>query len=127
MKKFLNEFKSFISRGNVLDMAIGVIIGTAFSAIIKSLVDNVMMPIIGIIIGGIDFSSLAITFGDAEIKYGVFLQAVLNFLIIAFVLFCLLKLINKVHKKPEEKPAKAPEIPQDIKLLTEIRDLLQKK
>lgn len=127
MKKFLNEFKSFISRGNVLDMAIGVIIGTAFSAIVKSLVDNVMMAIIGIIIGGIDFSSLAITFGDAEIKYGVFLQAVLNFLIIAFVLFCLLKLINKAHKKPEEKPAKAPEIPQDIKLLTEIRDLLQKK
>lgn len=125
MKQFLTEFKSFIARGNVLDMAVGVIIGTAFSAIINALVTNVMMPIIGIIIGGVDFSGLSIKVGSAEIMYGAFIQAVINFLIIAFVLFCLLKVINLAHKKPEE-PAKAPEIPADIKLLTEIRDLLQK-
>lgn len=125
MKQFLNEFKSFIARGNVLDMAVGVIIGTAFSAIINSLVNNIMMPIIGIIIGGLDFSGLEYHVGKAVIQYGAFIQAVFNFLIIAFVLFSLLKVINMAHKKPEE-PAKAPETPADIKLLTEIRDLLKK-
>ncbi len=128
MKKFIEDFKAFISRGNVIDMAVGIIVGTAFTAIVKSLVDDVIMPVIGIITGGIDFTSLSVSVGDANITYGNFIQAIISFLIIAFVVFCMIKLISKLHRKKEE-PAEepAPEEPsEEVLLLREIRDSLKK-
>ena len=124
------EFKKFISRGNVMDLAVGVIIGGAFSAIVTSLVDNIISPLLGIILGGIDFSGLQITVLDANIKYGVFIQNVIDFLIKAFCLFIIVKAVNKVDqalKKNKEEEAKKEETPADVKLLTEIRDLLKEK
>lgn len=126
------EFKDFISRGNVIDLAVGVIIGGAFSAIVTSLVDNIISPIIGIFLGGLDFSALSITVGSAKIMYGSFIQAVINFLIIAFVLFIIVKFVNSIHLvKKEEKPAEpSPEelaSKEEIALLKEIRDALTKK
>ncbi|OLR65467.1 large conductance mechanosensitive channel protein MscL [Peptoniphilus porci] len=105
MKGFIEEFREFISKGNVMDMAVGVIIGGAFGKIVSSLVENILMPLIGIIIGGVNFSDLSITVGTAEVKYGVFLQSVFDFLIIAFVIFIMIKQISKVtskFKKEEE-------------------------
>lgn len=99
MKNFLKEFKEFISKGNVVDMAFGVIIGGAFGKIVSSLVENILMPIIGIIIGGVDFTNLSITVDHAEVKYGVFLQSVFDFLIIAFVIFIMMKQITKAKSK----------------------------
>lgn len=108
MKKIFNEFKDFISRGNVVDMAVGVIIGGSFTAIVNSLVNDMLTPILGLITGGQDFSGLMIKIGDTEFKYGSFISAVINFLLIAAVLFLLVKAINKVHfdfgKKKEETP-----------------------
>lgn len=108
MKKIFNEFKAFISRGNVIDMAVGVIIGGAFTAIVNSLVNDMLTPILGLITGGQDFSGLMLKFGDTEFKYGSFVSAVINFLLIAAVLFLLVKAINKVHfdfgKKKDEAP-----------------------
>lgn len=101
----LKEFKKFISRGNVLDMAIGLIMGSAFTAIITSLVNDILMPLIGLIIGGIDFSSLAVTIGSASVAYGAFIQAIVNFLLISLSLFLMLKFINRLHAKKEEAPA----------------------
>ena len=130
MKAFLKEFKEFINKGNVMDMAVGVVIGGAFTAIVSSLVDNIIMPIVGMIAGGVKIDSLAVTVGTAELKYGLFLQNVLDFVIVAFVVFCVIKAINKMHdriaKKEEEAPAEPEPIPEDIQLLTEIRDLLKK-
>lgn len=126
MKKVLQEFKEFISKGNVIDMAVGVIIGSAFSKIVTSLVNDVIMPLIGIIIGGLDFSKLSITVKDSQIMYGSFIQNIVDFLIIAICIFTVVKIINKFRKPKKEEPAKV-EIPEDIKLLTEIRDLLQKE
>lgn len=110
MKSFIKEFKEFAMRGNVMDMAIGVIIGGAFGAIITALVDNIIMPIIGVIMGGQDFSKLAITVGAAKIGYGAFIQAIIDFLIVALVLFVMLKAMNKASSmrksdEPEEEPA----------------------
>lgn len=128
-KGFIGEFKEFIARGNVLDMAVGIVIGGAFTSIVTALVEQIIMPIVGVIIGGVDFSALSITIGSAVIGYGAFIQAVINFLIIAFVVFCMIKSINKFKRKTEEETA--PEEPaapaEDIVLLTEIRDLLAKK
>ena len=124
MKKVINEFKKFISRGNVLDLAIGVIIGGAFSKIVTSLVNNIFMPIIGLILGGIDFSKLAITFKDTKITYGIFLQNVIDFLIVSFCLFLLVKFINKFHHKKEEQKAEVKKS-DEILLLEEIRNLLK--
>ncbi|MBQ1383884.1 MAG: large-conductance mechanosensitive channel protein MscL [Firmicutes bacterium] len=124
--KFAKEFKSFISRGNVVDMAVGVVIGGAFTAIITSLVNDVIMPIIGMVTGGINFSELKATVGSAELCYGNFIQAIVNFLLVALVLFCVIKSLNKMKKKEEEKPAEPPKPAEDIVLLTEIRDLLKK-
>ena len=124
--KFAKEFKSFISRGNVVDMAVGVVIGGAFTAIITSLVNDVIMPIIGMVTGGINFSELKATVGSAELCYGNFIQAIVNFLLVALVLFCVIKALNKMKKKEEEKPAEPPKPAEDIVLLTEIRDLLKK-
>ena len=124
--KFAKEFKSFISRGNVVDMAVGVVIGGAFTAIITSLVNDVIMPIIGMVTGGINFSELKATVGSAELCYGNFIQAIVNFLLVALVLFCVIKALNHMKKKEEEKPAEPPKPAEDIVLLTEIRDLLKK-
>lgn len=127
MKKIFNEFKEFISKGNVIDMAVGVIIGGAFSKIVSSLVNDIIMPLIGIIIGGLDFTSLSIKVKDSTIQYGLFIQNVIDFLIIAACIFTVIKIINKFKKqKPVEAP-KPVETKEDIKLLTEIRDLLKKR
>ena len=127
MKAFFKEFKEFISKGNVLDLAIGVVIGGAFTSIVNSLVNDVIMPIVGAIIGGLDFTSIAIPLGgDAAIMIGNFLQAVVNFLIVAFVLFSVIKTINKFKKNEEEKPAEAPEPSEEVKLLTSIEKELKK-
>ncbi len=125
LKKGLGEFKEFISQGNVVDMAVGVIIGTAFGKIISSLVNDVLMPLIGIILGGIDFTSLTAKVGDAKITYGVFIQSVIDFLIIAFCIFMVIKIFER-FKKNEEKE-EIPTKPQDILILEEIRDLLKNK
>lgn len=119
------EFKKFIARGNVLDLAVGVIVGGAFSSIVTSLVNNIFTPIIGLIVGGVDFSSLSITFKDTKIMYGAFIQSVIDFLIVAFCLFLVVKAVNKVtHKeKKDEKPK--PVESAELKTLKEIRDLLK--
>jgi large conductance mechanosensitive channel len=138
----LEEFKKFALRGNVVDLAVGVIIGAAFGAIVSSLVGDIIMPLIGAITGGLDFSNYFIalsakvqsglSYADAKkqgavLGYGQFLTVAINFMIIAFVLFMAIRAINKLNKKEEEKPAAAPEVPADVKLLSEIRDLLARK
>ncbi len=129
MSHFLSEFKAFAMRGNVLDMAVGVIIGGAFGKIVSSLVDNIITPIIGSLTGGVDFSGLAITIGSAQIKYGMFIQNIIDFLIIAFCIFFLIKGINKVvaKKEPETEAPAVPEPSAEERLLAEIRDLLKAK
>lgn len=129
MSKLLDEFKAFAMRGNVIDMAVGVIIGGAFGKIVTSLVNDILMPIIGVLTGGIDFSDLSIKVGKASVSYGMFIQNTIDFLIIAFCIFLMVKAINKLSHKKEEKPepAKAPEPTAEEKLLTEIRDLLKNK
>lgn len=124
MKKFVSEFKEFISRGNVLDMAVGVVIGGAFTAIVTALVDNIITPLIGILVGGLDFTGLSVKVGEATIGYGAFIQAVINFLLISFVIFCVIRSFNKLAKKKEEEPAAPPAPAEDVVLLREIRDLL---
>jgi large conductance mechanosensitive channel len=128
-KGLVGEFKTFIARGNVLDLAVGIIVGGAFTAIVTSLVNNILMPIIGVILGGINFSSLSITFKGASIGYGAFIQAVINFLLIALTVFILVKAINTMaRRKEEKKEEKEPEKPEEnIILLTEIRDLLKEQ
>ena len=128
MKNFIKEFKAFISRGNVMDMAVGIIIGGAFTAIVQSLVGNIVTPLIGIIIGGIDFGGLNIVVGGAVLEIGLFINAVITFLLTALVLFSIIKTFN-AFKKKEEAPApeEPPAPPADIQLLTEIRDLLKEK
>ena len=124
----IKEFKKFIARGNVLDLAVGVIIGAAFGKIVSSLVDNIIMPLIGLIIGGINLSGLAVTIKDARLEYGLFLQNVVDFLIVAFCIFLFVKAFNKVTKKEEKKEeAKKPEKSPEVKLLEEIRDELKKQ
>ena len=127
MKKILSEFKEFISRGNVMDMAIGVIIGGAFSGIVNSLV-NMLTSIISIATNGIQFAEMSVTLGGAVIVYGEFIQAVLNFLIIAICVFAMVKVINRLHRKKEETPAlETPAAPTSEEMLTEIRDLLKQR
>lgn len=123
---FFKEFKEFAMKGNVMDMAVGVIIGGAFGKIVTSLVDDVLMPAIGTLTGGVDFSNLAVTFGDANLKYGSFIQNIIDFLIIAFCIFLMIKGMNKLSKKKEEEPAAPAEPSNEEKLLSEIRDLLKK-
>ncbi|MCC6120554.1 large-conductance mechanosensitive channel protein MscL [Lactiplantibacillus plantarum] len=122
----IQEFKKFISRGNVMDLAVGVIIGAAFTAIVKSLVNNLINPLIGVFLGQIDFSSLVLKVGDATFKYGSFINSVINFLIIAFVVFLLVKMINKITPKKED--VKADPIPTaEEKYLSEIVSLLKQQ
>ena len=131
--KLVDEFKAFVMRGNVVDMAVGVIIGGAFGKIVTSLVNDIFMPIIGMILGNVNFSSLEIKLGEpvegaeqAAIRYGMFIQEIVNFLIIALCIFMVIKVINKMQKKKEEAPAPAPEPTKEEVLLTEIRDALNK-
>ena len=128
MKKFLDEFKAFAMRGNVMDLAVGVIIGGAFSAITTSLINDILMPFTGIFVNTASFADLCLHINGAEIAYGNFIQAVLNFLIMAFVVFCLVKALNRFHKKKEAAPPPPPPGPSaEEQLLTEIRDLLKAK
>ena len=141
MKEILQEFKQFAMRGNVVDMAVGIIIGGAFGKIVSSLVSDVIMPGVGLLVGGVNFTDLKITLKDAvmngeevvspavAINYGNFMQVTFDFIIIAFAVFMLVKGVNALSKKKEEKPAAPatpPAPPADIQLLTEIRDLLKK-
>jgi len=139
----IKEFREFISRGNVLDLAVAVIIGGAFGAITTSLVDQVIMPVVGMVLGGVDFSNLGIILRDRElygsvadavaagapvIQYGSFINTVVNFLIIAFVLFMIIRSFNELKRRTEKPVEEAPaEVPREEQLLTEIRDLLAKR
>lgn len=130
MKKFIEDFKQFIARGSVMDMAVGVIIGGAFNAITTSLINDIIMPVLGIFTGSISFAEQSVTIQGAVITYGNFIQAILNFLIMAFVVFCLVKTMNRLHRKRKEAPAEPPTPPapsNEEKLLMEIRDLLKEK
>lgn len=125
----LKDFREFITRGSVIDLAIGVIIGAAFTAIVNSLVDDMFMPIIGVLLGGVSFESLSFQVGDASINYGMFTQSVINFFLIALVIFFGMRAVLAVEKEikgKEESPMDdVPEIPQEVQLLTEIRDLMK--
>ena len=130
----IQEFKTFAMRGNVVDMAVGIIIGGAFGKIVSSFVADVIMPPLGIIIGGVNFSELAFTLkdkaGDAPavvLSYGKFIQTIIDFIIIAFAIFIMIKAMNALKKKQEEAPAAAPEPTKEETLLTEIRDILKQK
>lgn len=120
--RFFSEFKQFAMRGNVLDLAVAVIIGAAFNKIVNALVEGVLMPVIGLLMGGIDISGLSFKFGNAVVKWGAFLQSVIDFTIVSFAIFLLIKGINSLQKKQVEEE----KTPPDIALLTEIRDLLKK-
>lgn len=119
---YILEFKSFISRGNVVDMAVGVIVGTAFSKIITSLVNDILMPLIGIILGGLKFNSLTFTVLGVKVAYGSFIQTIVDFLIISFCIFMIIKLFEKFKKKEETVAAVKSD---EVLLLEEIRDLLK--
>ncbi|HHX89059.1 MAG TPA: large-conductance mechanosensitive channel protein MscL [Paracoccus sp.] len=124
----LNEFKAFIARGNVMDMAVGIIIGAAFTAIVTSLVDDLVNPFLGLFLGGMDFSALSFGLGEAQFMYGNFINAVIKFLIIAWVVFLLVRTLNRIKERTMRKEAPAPEAPAgptQEELLTEIRDLLR--
>lgn len=125
--KFINEFKEFISKGNVLDLAVGVVIGSAFGKIVTSIVDDIIMPIVGAIIGGIDFTGLSVKIGQANITYGNFVQNVIDFLIVAFCIFVFIKVINKFQRKTEEEVVEEVKKDEQVVLLEEIRDLLKKE
>lgn len=137
----LKEFKEFALRGNVVDMAVGIVIGAAFTSIVNSLVRDIIMPVVGLITGGVDFSNIFFTLkggsfatlkaaqdaGAVTLNLGVFINAVISFLIVAFALFLLVKGMNNLKRKQEEKPAEAPPPPRDVQLLEEIRDALVNK
>ena len=126
--KTFQEFKEFIAKGNVIDMAVGVIIGSAFGKIVSSIVDDILMPLLGVIIGGIDFTGLSLKVKDATITYGNFIQNVIDFLIIAACIFFMVKAIDKVTKKNKEEEAEVvPQKDENTVLLEEIRDLLKEK
>lgn len=122
---FFGEFKAFAMKGNVIDLAVGVVIGAAFGKIVNSLVESIIMPIVGILIGKVDFKSLMVKVGDAEIKYGLFIQATVEFFIVAFAIFLVVRTINR-FKKEEPAPA-APALTTSEQLLVEIRDELKKQ
>jgi len=126
--KIVNEFKAFAMRGNVIDMAVGIIIGAAFGKIVSSIVGDVIMPLIGLLVGGVNFTTLQFTVGESVIKYGNFIQVTFDFTIVAFAIFMLIKGLNSIKKKEDAAaaPTEPPAPPADIVLLTEIRDLLKK-
>ncbi len=122
----MGEFKQFAMKGNVVDLAVGVIIGGAFGKIVSSLVEDVVMPLVGTLLGGLNFTGLAVKVGEATIKYGKFLQTLVDFLIIAWAIFLAVKLINRLKKEEAAAPAAPPAPPRQEVLLEEIRDLLKK-
>lgn len=124
-REMLKEFKTFIARGNVLDLAVGVVIGAAFTAIVTSLVDDLINPLIGLIVGGVDFSGLSVGVGDAQFMYGNFINAVIKFLIVAWVVFLIVKAVNKMMPKKEEAPA-APAGPTELDVLKDILAAVKK-
>ena len=119
----ISEFKEFAMKGSMIDMAVGIIIGAATGKVVSALVDSVIMPVVGVIMGGVDFSSLSIKVGEAAVGYGAFIQAIIDFIIVAFVIFMLLKFINNLKKNAEDDATSPAE---DVELLREIRDLLKK-
>jgi large conductance mechanosensitive channel len=123
--KLVQEFKTFAMKGNVVDMAVGIIIGAAFGKIVTSLVSDVLMPPIGLLVGGLDFSNLSIALtSGVVIKYGLFINTVIDFIIVAFAIFMMIKALNRLRKKEEEKSIPQPK--EEVVLLTQIRDLLKK-
>ena len=129
IKKEIGEFKEFINRGNVIEMSIGVLMGTSFSKIVTSIVNDVLMPTIGIFMGGLDFTNIVFKIKDAEIKVGSFIQSVVDFLIVAICIFVFIKILSKLTKKKVEKEETKQEIKKkdEVLLLEEIRDLLKNK
>jgi large conductance mechanosensitive channel len=123
----LSEFREFAVKGNVMDLAVGVIIGAAFGKIVGSLVEDVVMPLIGVLMGGLNFSDLAVKVGSATLKYGKFLQTCLDFLIVAWAIFLLVKLVNRLKREEPPAPAAPPVPPKQEVLLEEIRDLLKSR
>ncbi len=126
MKNFAAEFKAFAMRGNVVDLAVAVVIGAAFGKIVSSLVENVVTPLIGVLLGGVDFTGLSMQVGEATVKYGVFLQSIFDFVIIALAVFMAIKALSRLQKIEEAAPAAPAPTPEDIVLLREIRDSLRK-
>jgi large conductance mechanosensitive channel len=125
----LKEFRTFAMKGNVVDMAVGIIIGAAFGKIVSSLVNDVIMPPIGLLIGGLDFSQLSITLSTSPIvviKYGMFINTLIDFIIVAFAIFMMIKALNRLKRKQDEAPAPPPSPNEEVVLLTQIRDLLKK-
>ena len=122
----MKEFKEFAMKGNVMDLAVGVIIGAAFGKIVGSLVDNILMPIVGIMLQGINFATKSLKIGEAEIKYGMFIGAIIDFIIIAFIMFMIINGMNNMRKRKEDAPAVPPAPTLDQQLLKEIRDSLKK-
>lgn len=129
MKAFIEEFKKFAMRGNVVDLAVGIVIGAAFQQIVTSLVNNIITPLIGSLMGGVDFTGYSIMVRESEITYGVFIQSVIDFVIVAFAIFIAIKVMNELQKKENEKPeeTKVAEPTEEVKLLREIRDAVQTK
>lgn len=127
-KGFLEEFKAFALKGNVIDLAVAVVVGTAFNKIVSSLVENIIMPLFGVVTGGVDFRDLSAQVGDATVTYGVFLQSVVDFLIIALSIFVAIKALRSMERKEEAKPEseKVAEPTEEVKLLREIRDALNR-
>ena len=129
MKEFFKDFKDFIAKGDVMSMAVGIIVGSDFTAIVNALVENIITPILGVILGGLNFSELAITVGNAHIQYGAFIQAVINFLIVAFVLFCAMRGLNRLKnialKEKKEEDEKTEQPSKEVQLLTEINETLK--
>lgn len=126
MKNFIEEFKAFAMKGNVIDLAVAVVIGAAFGKIVSSLVENIIMPTIGILLGGVDFTNWSLKVGEATITYGVFIQSIFDFTIIALVIFMVVRALAKLQKKQEAAPAAPAEPSAEVKLLTEIRDSLRR-
>lgn len=127
MKSFIEEFKAFAMKGNVIDLAVAVVIGAAFGKIVASLVDNIIMPLVGLLMGGVDFSGLSYVLGDAVVTYGVFVQSIVDFIIVAFVIFMVVKALSKAQASVVKKEEAAPAGPsEEVKLLTEIRDSLRR-
>ena len=127
MKDFIQEFKAFAVKGNVVDLAVAVVIGGAFGQIVTSLVQNIITPSIGIFMGGIDFTGLSFTIGKASITYGYFIQSIVNFVIVAFVIFLAIKALSKLKQEEKVIVEETPEPSDEVKLLTEIRDSLNQK
>jgi len=127
MKKFIGEFKAFAIKGNVLDLAVAVVIGAAFGKIVSSLVENIVTPLMGVLLGGVDFSGLSVQIGESVMTYGLFLQSIFDFIVIALAIFVAIKAFAKLQKKDDEKKAEKPkETPEEILLLREIRDFLKR-